>query len=107
MIDGEVTDKIIKPLAKILRENNFEIKPVLEKLLHSKHFFEIHTRGALIKSPIDYNFGILRQVPLSDYLSLDIKDQYGFWTKRTNDIRNQSFYEHIHHSSVCTNSRRE
>ena len=100
MIDGEVTDKIIKPLAKILRENNFEIKPVLEKLLHSKHFFEIHTRGALIKSPIDYNFGILRQVPLSDYLSLDIKDQYGFWTKRTNDIRNQS-QDIINHPSVA------
>ena len=100
VIDGEVTDKIIKPLAKILRENNFEIKPVLEKLLHSKHFFEIHTRGALIKSPIDYNFGILRQVPLSDYLSLDIKDQYGFWTKRTNDIRNQS-QDIINHPSVA------
>ncbi len=100
VIDGEVTDKIIKPLAKILRENNYEIKPVLEKLLHSKHFFEIHTRGALIKSPIDYNFGILRQIPLSDYLSLDIKDQYGFWTKKNNDIRNQS-QDIINHPSVA------
>ena len=100
VIDEEVSQKVIKPLAKILRENNYEIKPVLEKLLHSKHFFEIHTRGALIKSPIDYNFGVLRQIPLSDYLSLDIKDQYGFWNRRSADIRNQS-QDIINHPSVA------
>ena len=100
VIDEEVSQKVIKPLAKILRDNNYNIKPVLEKLLHSKHFFEIHTRGALIKSPIDYNFGVLRQIPLSDYLSLDIKDQYGFWNRRSADIRNQS-QDIINHPSVA------
>ena len=90
VIDEEVTQKIIKPLAKLLRDSSYEIKPVLDKILRSKHFYEIHTRGALIKSPIDYNLGILRKVPLTDYLSFDIKDQYTFWLRRSGDIRDQS-----------------
>ena len=90
VIDEEVSIKVIKPLAQLLRQENYEIKPILNKLLRSKHFYEIHTRGALIKSPIDYNIGMLRQVPLSDYSTFDIKDQYIFWKKRSGDLRNQS-----------------
>ena len=89
VIDEDVTSKIIKPLAKILRDNNYEIKPVLSKLFRSQHFFEIHTRGAMIKSPSDFNLGVLRQIPFSDTSSFDFRNLYRFWRNRGYDISNQ------------------
>ena len=89
VIDEDVTSKIIKPLAKVLRDNNYEIKPVLSKLFRSQHFFEIHTRGAMIKSPSDFNLGVLRQIPFSDTSSFDFRDLYMFWRNRGYDISNQ------------------
>ena len=89
VIDEDVTDKIIKPLAKVLRDNNFEIKPVLSKLFKSQHFYEIHTRGAMIKSPCDFNLGVLRQIPFSDTSSIDFRDLYRFWRNRGDNITNQ------------------
>lgn len=89
VIDEDVTSKIIKPLAKVLRDNNYEIKPVLSKLFRSQHFFEIHTRGAMIKSPSDFNLGVLRQIPFSDTSSFDFRNLYRFWRNRGYDISNQ------------------
>ena len=89
VIDEDVTSKIIKPLAKVLRDNNYEIKPVLLKLFRSQHFFEIHTRGAMIKSPSDFNLSVLRQIPFSDTSSFDFRDLYRFWRNRGYDISNQ------------------
>ena len=89
VIDEDVTNKIIKPLAKVLRDNNFEIKPVLSKLFKSQHFYEIHTRGAMIKSPCDFNLGVLRQIPFSDTSSFDFRDLYRFWRNRGDNITNQ------------------
>lgn len=52
-IDATAEEKVIKPLAKIFRESNYEIKPVLEALLQSEHFFHPLNRGAQIKNPTD------------------------------------------------------
>ena len=48
-------------------DNNYEIKPVLETLLKSSHFYEIHTLGAPIKGPIDFSLGVIRQLPFTDH----------------------------------------
>lgn len=53
-IDATVEAEIIAPMAQALRDNDFEIAPVLRLLLGSEHFFDVRHRGALIKSPIDY-----------------------------------------------------
>ncbi len=54
-ITTDVEDNVIKPLSKIIQDNNFEIKPALEALFSSAHFFDIvDSVGAIIKSPIDY-----------------------------------------------------
>ncbi len=59
-IDTEVETDIIGPLAQTFINNNFEIKPVVEQLLQSQHFFDAddavaidENLGALIKSPLD------------------------------------------------------
>ncbi len=59
-ITQEVEDEIITPLSQTLITNNFEVKPVLEQLLQSEHFFDADDAnnvdeilGALIKSPLE------------------------------------------------------
>lgn len=54
----EVENDIISPLAKILIENNYEIKPVVSALFSSQHFFDADDDnasneiiGSIIKSP--------------------------------------------------------
>lgn len=54
IIDDEIEEKIIEPLADLLMQNNYEIKPVLETLLKSEHFFDLNFRGSMIKNPIDF-----------------------------------------------------
>ena len=50
-ITSEIETNIIEPLAKITRDNNYEIAPALKILLASDHFFE--NIFCMIKSPLD------------------------------------------------------
>ncbi len=52
-IDANTEERVIKPLAKIFRESNYEIKPVLEALFQSEHFFHPLNQGAQVKNPTD------------------------------------------------------
>lgn len=72
-ISEEIEQDIIIPLANIFRENNYELKPVLEKLFTSQHFYDLDNTqsednhvGAIIKSPLDLVTGMHRffEVPL-------------------------------------------
>ncbi|MFZ1370731.1 MAG: DUF1800 family protein, partial [Ferruginibacter sp.] len=44
-IDAAAEANVIAPLAQIFRTNNYEIKPVLEALLKSEHFFDVLNQG--------------------------------------------------------------
>jgi uncharacterized protein (DUF1800 family) len=44
-IDGAAEQNVIVPLAKIFRDNNYEIKPVLRTLFESEHFFDTLNQG--------------------------------------------------------------
>jgi uncharacterized protein (DUF1800 family) len=50
-ITAEVETNIIRPLAIILKNNNYEIAPALKVLLKSEHFY--NSTACMIKSPID------------------------------------------------------
>ena len=56
-----VESEVIIPLAKIFRDNKFEIKPVLAALFKSQHFFDPQVYGASIKSPLDFVVGNIRE----------------------------------------------
>ena len=78
-IDASVEINIITPLANIFRSNNYEIKPVLQALLQSQHFFHVLSRGCQIKSPVDLVVGMCREFlmafqPASDYIT-----NYAHW----------------------------
>ncbi|WP_334056594.1 DUF1800 domain-containing protein [Polaribacter sp. P097] len=78
-VNSEITDDIevnvITPLAKILRDNDYEIAPALKVLLASDHFFE--STFCMIKSPIDLMLSVTKSL-LFDGPSTTIKEQYDY-----------------------------
>ncbi len=73
-ISTEAETAIIAPLAQILIDANYHIEPVLRTLFESEHFFEVSTRGNIIKSPLEFVHSILRPVGL--YEQADFIDNY-------------------------------
>lgn len=61
IIDDDIEANVIAPLATVFKNNNFEIKPVLEVLLKSEHFFDPVNQACYIKSPFDFIVGTLRE----------------------------------------------
>lgn len=61
-ITDEIEANIITPLASALRQSNYEILPVMQLLLGSAHFFESENVGSMIKSPIDFYIGMIREM---------------------------------------------
>lgn len=64
-IDQTIEENVIVPLAEIMRGNNYEVRPVLEALLQSAHFFDDNNIGCFIKSPIDLVAGAVHQLGIS------------------------------------------
>ena len=70
-----VDQDIIYPLAETFRSSDYQLRPVIEQLLKSEHFFESELGipeknivGALIKSPLELSAGMIRYfgVPLPE-----------------------------------------
>ena len=59
---SETVDRdIIPQMASVMVNNNYQLKPVLENLFKSAHFYEVTSSlGAIIKSPVDFIVGTMR-----------------------------------------------
>lgn len=83
-IDNQIEQDVIIPLADYLKQQNFDIKKVLEKLFSSQHFYDIANIGCVIKDPLDYSVGMCREfdiafptpVPMND---ASLINQYLSW----------------------------
>ncbi|MFQ5844519.1 MAG: DUF1800 family protein, partial [Planctomycetota bacterium] len=53
-------DVVVDELARILRDNNWELQPVLEAILRSKALFSLAARKSQVKDPVSYVVGFLR-----------------------------------------------
>lgn len=73
-IDAQTEAKVIEPMAQILIDNNFEIKPALQALLKSEHFFHESNVGAMIKHPIDFVMSVLK--PMHTSISTEMDKTY-------------------------------
>ncbi len=73
-IDEEAEAKVIQPMADILIENDYEIKPALIALLKSEHFYEQRFRGVMIKNPADFLVSVFK--PFEIEMSSDIDKKY-------------------------------
>jgi len=78
-IDSTVETDIITPLADLLRSGNYEIKPVLDKLLKSEHFFDVLAKGCQIKSPVDLVVSMCREFDIAFQPAPDYVTNYGMY----------------------------
>jgi uncharacterized protein (DUF1800 family) len=92
-ITSEIETNIIEPLAKTIRDNNYEIIQALKILLASEHFFE--NTFCMMKSPIDLMFSTTKSL-LFSAPTTTIQSEYEFayvLYLATTDI-NQSMFHH-------------
>lgn len=73
-LTSDVENTIIVEMAKTLKNNNFEIKPVIEQLIKSEHFYDLSVRGAIIKNPLEFLFSILN--PTESKPDQDVEARY-------------------------------
>lgn len=64
-IDEGIERDIIEPMAQLIIDNEYEIKPALIALLSSEHFYETTYHGCMINHPIDYLFKIINTFQLA------------------------------------------
>ena len=70
-----VDETIVKDLADIFLDNNFEILPVVSTLLKSAHFFDQQFIGAKVKSPIELLIGFFKEV---DFVPANATYEYSY-----------------------------
>jgi len=75
-IDSNAETNVIEPLAKIFRDNNYEIKPVLKALLESEHFYDNWNRACVIKDPVTHQAGFVRQFEMPFPSATDYEATY-------------------------------
>lgn len=95
-ISAEVESAIINPLADLLIRNNYEIKPVLESLIISSHFFDHNIvaenekiAGTLIKSPLELMVGMFRFYDISLPPNNNLEEFYGIYADLLDRLDNQ------------------
>ncbi len=78
-IDAATEANVISPLADIFRNNNYEIKPVLNTLFKSEHFYDVLNQSCIIKTPADIVIGSMREYNVSMPVATDWNTSYGHW----------------------------
>jgi hypothetical protein len=63
-VSQEVESTIIKEMAEVMRENNFSLIEPLKLLLKSGHFFDSSNFNSIIKSPLEFTFGLYKEFDL-------------------------------------------
>lgn len=79
-IDAAANTNVIEPLAQLLRDNNWNIKVVLDTLFKSEHFFDPLNRGCLIKSPLELGIALCREFDVKfPNTATEYVDAYNMW----------------------------
>ena len=76
-IDSDIETNVIEPLAQVMRDSNYELRPVLEALLRSEHFYDENAIGCQIKSPVDFTASVIK--PFSVAFPPEINKEYVIW----------------------------
>ena len=78
-IDSNTEANVIAPLAQVFRNNNYEIKPVLDVLFKSQHFFDVLNQGCQIKSPVEMTVSLCREFGVVFPPDTDYVNAYYMW----------------------------
>jgi hypothetical protein len=79
LIDESVETNVITPIANLFIASNYEIKPVIETLLKSEHFYDPLNFACMIKPPLDHLVGLARQTNLVFPSQSNVQQSYGHW----------------------------
>ena len=60
------SEELIAELADVLRENNYEIRPLMRAIFGHPEFYSDRAYRSLIKSPVDLFVGLFRELGMSD-----------------------------------------
>lgn len=60
-VSPDIDEDIVKQLATIFKNGNFEIAPVLRTLFKSEHFFDAANIGVVVKSPLEHQLTLIRE----------------------------------------------
>ena len=63
-IYSKPNEAFVKEMAKVFRDNKFELRPVLAFMLTSDEFYSEQYRGAKIKNPMEMTFGALKALDI-------------------------------------------
>jgi uncharacterized protein (DUF1800 family) len=85
-ISSIIEENIIVPLATLFTESNWELKPVLRKLLSSKHFYSSEFFGTIITNPIEHVLKTLNvtKTPIPEDIITSNEFHYNFHSKAKN-----------------------
>jgi len=79
-IDDNIEANIIGPLATVFRNSGYDISAVMSVLLKSDHFFNMaYTSACLIKSPLDFVLGLMREFNVKMPDPADYGSSYSVW----------------------------
>ena len=66
VLTPEIESQIIAPLAQVFKDNEYSLIAVLRVLLGSEHFYDAAIPNSIIKPPIDYNMGMLKELMITE-----------------------------------------
>jgi uncharacterized protein (DUF1800 family) len=79
-IDDTIEANIIEPLADVFRNSGYDITTVMSVLLKSDHFYNMaYSSACLIKSPIDFVLGLMREYQVKMPDPSDYGSSYSAW----------------------------
>jgi uncharacterized protein (DUF1800 family) len=80
VIDDNIEANIIGPLAQVFRSSGYDITAVMSVLFKSDHFFNMaYSSACLIKSPLDFVLGLLREYQVKMPDPSDYGSSYSVW----------------------------
>ncbi|WP_373548859.1 DUF1800 family protein [Haliscomenobacter sp.] len=88
-ISTDVEQNVIAPMADILVQNNYEIKPALTALLKSEHFFDVLNMGPMIKNPLVFSLNLLKQIGWSAMEAADLATRHRALSTLIREVNNQ------------------
>jgi len=79
-IDDTIEATIIEPLADVFRNSGYDITTIMSVLLKSEHFYNMaYSSACLIKSPIDFVLGLMREFQVKMPDPSDYGSSYSVW----------------------------
>ncbi len=99
-IDAEAEEQVIQPMAQLLEANNFDIKPVVESLLCSAHFFRFLSYGPMIKTPIDSIVSAYRTLEVIPEFENEA-DEYAVQSRLYRDLVNRLEFDFFNPPEVA------